>query len=176
MTTIESLFSPFILTLVLILTRFYCSRNILGMKEHQSDLPQTFVPHFLPPKSVNTPFSESQLCTTSPPHRPPPPPLSPHSYYLLSAYHMPILCYAGVTCVIESVLETMTCLCNFVSPGPSRSRHQDGINCARVLLGGNVCFKGIRKRAREVQEDHQTPSEGEWKIQLGPSVPECPIF
>ena len=37
--------------------------------------------------------------------------------------------------LFKSMRQPENCLTNFVSPGPSRSRHQAGVNCARVLLG-----------------------------------------
>ena len=74
---------------------------------------------------------------------------------------IPELCNCYMHYLNKSMPETANCLANFVSPGPSRSRHQAGINRARILRGGNACVKGNRVGSREGQEDHQNPSEGE---------------
>lgn len=123
-------------------------------------------------QSINIPFSMAgSVLPPSPPsppllpclHPPPLPPALSHSHYLLSACYMltPELCSFYMHYLNKSMLETVNCLASFVGPGPSRSRHQAGINRARILLGGNACVKGNRVGSREGQEGHQTPSEGE---------------
>lgn len=93
----NSLESPFIITLVLILIRFYCTRNILGLKENQMEwLTSGLVPQLVPTLFSVASYSSALL---SPPTLPlfpfPSPPslpplLSPCSCYLLSAYYMPV--------------------------------------------------------------------------------------
>lgn len=70
------------------------------------------------------------------------------------------------------MLKAVNCLANFVSPGPLRSRYQDGIKSARILLGEIPRVKGNGEGARDGQESQQTPSEGERERKLSASVPD----
>lgn len=100
-------FPPFILTSVLILTRFYCNRNILwGWRRiKQSDLPQLLPPP-QSPQSVNLPFSMAGSALL-------PPPTPNHYHHTTIVYWVrtmcPVLSYASVACIIVSVLETVNC-------------------------------------------------------------------